>query len=238
MNINKEYSSIMWRTMHVQADTSYHNTLCTVRDCYSNCHEQCSLEFLMDPDEIGRRCAIFDDNDRRVTNCTVCHHSFRDHRHFHSKWSVETKPETVTDDDAQKKYNEAQSTVHSIQFQQSRIKDAIKLFETKIREHEESLGKLCLEFQGVALSGSFAGHIASAIRLLEVRLATMKSNGTDSQGIKRMEDRIASLQQKLDIVERAKQAGHGAVPVVSVVAQRPQAVGTSKKSAWRRIALW
>jgi hypothetical protein len=65
----------------------------------------------------------------------------------------------------------------------------------------------------------------------------MKSNGTDAQGIKRMEDRIASLQQKLDIVERARQASHGAAPVVSVVEQRPEPVGKkSKKKLWRRIA--
>jgi hypothetical protein len=194
----------MLRTLHVQTDTSHHNTLCTVRDCYSNCHESCSLEFLLDPNQIGRLCAAFTSYGRRVTNCVICHHSYREHRHFHTKWDVKTKSEKVTDYQAQKKYNQAQSEVYTIQYQKSAIQKGIDGFESEIRQHEEHLGKLCVEFQDVALSGNFAGHIASAIRLLEVRLSTMKSNGTDAQSIGRMEGRIASLQQRLDIVERAR----------------------------------
>lgn len=228
MNINKEYESIMSRTLHVQTDTSHHNTLCTVRDCYSNCHQYCELEFLLDPNQIGQRCAAFYSNGVRVVNCVVCRHSYREHRHFHTKWDVETRSETVTDDTAQSKYNQAQSEVYTIQYQKSTIEQAINQFEADIRRHEEDLGKLCIEFQDVALSGSFAGHISAAIRLLEVRLSTMKSNGTDAQSIGTMESRIESLQQRLDIVERARQASQG-----SSHSSAAPAAGESRKRGWR-----
>jgi hypothetical protein len=232
MNINMEYESIMSRTLHVQTDTYHHNTLCTYRDCYSNCHEYCDLEFLLNPNEIGRRCAAFSSNGSRVVNCVVCHHSYREHRHFHTRWDVETRSETVTDDTAQRKYEEAQSEVYTIQHQKSAIERAINQFESEIRRHEEHLGKLCIEFQDVALSGSFAGHIASAIRLLEVRLSTMKSNGTGAQSIGTMESRIGSLQQRLDIVERARQASQ--ISYASAVREDPKIGKRGWKSVFRR----
>ena len=232
----------MSRTHHVQTDTYHHNTLCTARNCYSNCHEYCELEFLLDPNEIWRRCAAFESQaygGRRPTNCVVCHHSYREHRHFHTRWEVETRTETVMDDNAQVKYSQAQSEVYSIQYQKSTIEQAINRFQADILQHEENLGKLCIEFQNVALSGSFAGHIASAIRLLEVRLSTMKSNGTDAQSIGSMEGHIASLQQRLDIVERARQASQ--VSSVSYATSAPaapeSAVGENPKpeARWWRV---
>lgn len=128
VNINKEYKSIMSRTIHVQTDTVRHNTLCTVRDCYSNCHEECELEFLLDPAEIGRRCGAFSSNGNRVRNCVVCGHSSVEHRHFHSKWDVDTISETVTDANAQSRYNKAQSEIYSIEVQKRSIEQAINRF--------------------------------------------------------------------------------------------------------------
>src|ERR1700728_1015362 len=117
MDINKEYESIMSRTIHVQTDTYHHNTLCTARNCYSNCHEYCDLEFLLDRNEIGRRCMAFSSYGRQVRNCVVCHHSCLDHGHYHTRWDVETRSETVTDSDAQTKYYQAQSEASNIQTQ-------------------------------------------------------------------------------------------------------------------------
>jgi hypothetical protein len=144
----------------------------------------------------------------------VCHHSCLDHGHYHTRWDVETSSETVTDSDAQTKYYQAQLEASIIQ-----SKKWINNSKSEIQQHEENIGKLCIQFPDVALSGSFAGHIASAIRLLEVRLATMKSGGTDQGSIGTMEDRIVGLQHMLDIVEQAHQASstsNGAAPTNSV----------------------
>jgi hypothetical protein len=50
--------------------------------------------------------------------------------------------------------------------------------EEELWAHEKHLGELCMEFQGLAIAGSFSGHMASAIRRLEMRLAAMKSSGS------------------------------------------------------------
>ena len=81
ININEKYESIMSRVMRVQVDTlNTHTTQCTRANCYTNCHEKCSLDFLLDVEESGRCCLAFDSNKM----CRECKHSYRDHRHFHS----------------------------------------------------------------------------------------------------------------------------------------------------------
>lgn len=208
MDINREYQSIMQRDTHVQKNTSYHNTLCTVPQCFSNCHQHCQLEFLLDCVEIHRRCTAFCDGDEfgRLENCNVCNHSWQDHRHFHAEWDVEQQNETTVDDEAKQKFTAAQSQAGMITSQKQQIEQAIQRFEEEVRQHEEHLGELCLQFQDLALSGSFSGHLASAIRMLEVRLETMKSSGSDSASIERMEERIESLRKRYNIVEKARGA--------------------------------
>jgi hypothetical protein len=65
-----------------------------------------------------------------------------------------------------------------------------------------------LQFQGLALSGSFSGHLAAAIRMLDVRLATMKNSGSDSDSIRQMEKRISSLRKQHDNVKKTRGVSH------------------------------
>jgi capsule polysaccharide export protein KpsE/RkpR len=119
---------------------------------------------------------------------------------------VEQQSETIVDDEAKERFTNAQSQADSIAAQKEKIERAIQKFEEELRAHEKHLGELCMEFQGLALAGSFSGHIASAIRMLEVRLATMKSSGSDRDSIERMEERIESLRKQYRVVEKARDA--------------------------------
>jgi hypothetical protein len=121
---------------------------------------------------------------------------------------VKQQSETIVDDEAKQKFDAAYSQTDKIMLQQQQIKKAIQRFEKEVQQREEHLGQLCLQFQGLALSGSFSGHLAAAIRMLEVRLATMKNSGSDPDSIKRMEERIESLGKRHDIVVKAKSGGH------------------------------
>jgi hypothetical protein len=160
----------------------------------------------MDRSEIHRRCVVFNDGDEfgRLDNCNACSHSWQDHHHFHTEWEVEQQDETTVDDEAKQKFTAAQSKADAITSQKQNIEQAIQKFKEEVRQHEVHLGELCLQFQDLALSGSFSGHLASAIRMLVVRLETMKSSGSDSDSIGRMEERIESLRKRYDIVEKAR----------------------------------
>ena len=164
----------------------------------------------MDRSEIHRRCWAFYDGDQfgQLDNCRACGHPWQDHHHFHTEWEVEQQNETIVDDKAKQKFTAAQSQADAITSQKQQIELAIQKFEEELRQHEEHLGHLCLQFQELALAGSFAGHLASAIRMLEVRLATMKSTGSDSASIQRMEERIESLRKRYKIVEKARGTTH------------------------------
>jgi hypothetical protein len=244
MDINRQYQSIMQRDTHVQKDTQYHNTLCGSPQCYSNCHLQCQLEFLMDRSEIHRRCWAFNDDDHgRLENCKSCNHSWQDHHHFHSQWEVEQQDETIVDDEAKQKFTAAQSKADSITFHKQQIELAIQRFDEELRQHEEHLGQLCLQFQELALSGSFSGHLASAIRMLQVRLATMKSSGSDSASIEQMEERIESLQKRYDIVERARGATRSSFKIGGSSGSKttgpPGSGGRSRSQGWNQMArIW
>jgi hypothetical protein len=206
MDINKAYESIMQRDMHVRKDTKHHNTLCCAPQCYSNCHELCQLDLLLDPSAIHSLCWVFCDNGEygKLENCIECNHSWKDHRHYFHEWVVEKQDESIVDEEARQKFNAAQSETEKIAIKKEQIKQAIQTFEAELRQHEERLGQLCLQFQELALSGSFSGYLTSAIRMLDVRLAKMKSSGSDSDSIQRMEERIDSLRKQYKVVEKAK----------------------------------
>jgi hypothetical protein len=164
---------------------------------------------LIDFEEIHRRCTAFHGGytSEPLDNCRECNHSWKDHRHFHSEWEVQQQSETIVDDEAKQKFDAAYSQTDKIVLQQQQIKEAIQKFEKELQQRELYLGQLCLQFQGLALSGSFSSHIGAAIRMLKVRLATMKSSGSDPDSIKRMEERIESLSKRYDIVEKARRVG-------------------------------
>ncbi|KZT19160.1 hypothetical protein NEOLEDRAFT_1183607 [Neolentinus lepideus HHB14362 ss-1] len=69
--------------------------------------------------------------------------------------------------------------------------------------------RLCIDYNSLALSGSFVGYIVSAIRLLELRLQAMKDGGVSLEAEDRMANKIAILVQKLKVVEEDEKKRSG-----------------------------
>jgi hypothetical protein len=210
MKINEKFEKIMQRPMMVQKNTTDHNTLCAVNGCHANCHISCSLEFLLNPDEIGRRCIAFQSTSLSIRlpdslrrKCITCGHSAKHHRHYHTKWAEEIQTEKVVDLEAKGEYESARERADSIQKKANDIEVAIAAINDGLAEEERSLNYFCANFQNLALSGSFSGHIASAMYILKLRYETMKKKGADPTSMEAMEERIAKLKVKYEVVVRA-----------------------------------
>jgi seryl-tRNA synthetase len=121
---------------------------------------------------------------------------------------VEQQSETIVDGESKQKFDAAHSEIDKIILQKQKIQQVIQRFEEELRQHDEHLGQLCLQFQGLALSGSFSGHLAAAIRMFEVRLTTMKKAGSDLDSIGQMEKRIESLRKQHDNVQSMRGVSH------------------------------
>lgn len=219
MKINEKYEKLMRREMHVQKDTpDRHTTQCTVADCYTNCHQSCSLSFLLDPAQIGRDCDAFRrarksrtrslfSNRRDLSveenalslRCDECNHEARDHRHFHSYWALETKEELIVDEGAKRSYELAENDLLRFQLQMQRMERSLHTLDDEILAQQKRLSELCDEFQSIALSGNFAGHLASAIRMLEYRRASKKTLG-DVDGERALTRIIDSLEEKIRVL--------------------------------------
>ncbi|EJD50579.1 hypothetical protein AURDEDRAFT_58292, partial [Auricularia subglabra TFB-10046 SS5] len=225
MKINEKYEKLMQRQMHVQKDTpDRHTTQCTVADCYSNCHESCSLGFLLDPAEIGRGCDAFstarrdrmfaqtgrswwktDRSDFAVgenalsLTCEACRHDAREHRHFHSYWDLETKEELIVDEEAKRSYEDAENDSLRFQLQMERMERSLHTLDDEIIAQQKRLSELCDEFQSAALSGNFAGHLAATIRMLEYRRASKKALG-DVDCERSLTKLIDSLEEKIRVL--------------------------------------
>jgi hypothetical protein len=205
MKINEKFQTIMTKEVMAQKDTPKHNTICTVGGCYSNCHPDCELDFILDPKEIGKRCSVF--QNYGVEECYVCGHSSNDHRHYHSIWAAISEQEAVLDKRAKAQYDQAKEQAVTLEMQTQAIENALRQMNDDITNAEGQIGLLCTKFGECALSGSFAGHLNAAIRMLTLRYEGMKNSDADEASLRRMEQSIDHIQKKLAIVQRASGSG-------------------------------
>src|ERR1700759_4216426 len=90
----KKFESVITKKIWVRSPTEYHNTLCRMAGCHSNCHERCYLDFSLDPDTfLG--CMAINDDDKQ---CEECGHSYLDHRHDNAMWKEEEGTEIVVEE--------------------------------------------------------------------------------------------------------------------------------------------
>lgn len=85
------------------------------------------------------------------------------------------------------------------------LKQTILDMDKALAESTAKVGQLVEEYAKLSLSGSFSGQVKKSVALLELNLETMRSNGTDAQTIKSVEKALARMQEKLTVVEKAKE---------------------------------
>lgn len=201
MDTLKDFEKVIKRKCHIQAPMTYHSTLCSVPDCYGNCHEHCGLNFSLDPSQLSRCIAMHN----RGSTCKVCGHRRDDHRHYNTLWKEVEEDERVVDEEAEKKYREATSEKDRKEAMKERAQIAIDELTKNVDDAIIQLGILAEEYANLSLSGSFAGQVEKSLKLLELNIEKMRNDGSDPEVIKKVEKSMASMDDKLKVLREAKQ---------------------------------
>ena len=202
INANREHSTTLNRQMWEQTSTYGINVLCTKDGCYQNCQTGCSGTFSLDPDKIRQKSSAFGWG--RAYYCRVCHHHYSDHRHFRAKWEKKSTTKYVADHAARRRLQAAQVQVSKNMAEQHLAQNDLRQSELELRRLELTLRRSCIDFRGLSLARCFSDHLASTVRLLEVRLSAMRSGQADAAASKRMEVIVEAARKKLTIVKAAE----------------------------------
>lgn len=231
---NKSFQSTITQKVHKQVETTHHNTLCAQPGCYSNCDENCSLSFSFDPRGL-LACWVFNGLGRphsdpkchpinlfthrhipawpwpvlagleRLQPCAKCGHSYDQHHHYNSRWELHEVTQVNIDTAAKWKYDDAISEKARQELAMMQLKDALVTLERALAEATADAGRLLGDYDRLSLSGGFVCQVRKSVALLELTLETMCGNGTDAQAVKSVEKALVRMQEKLAIVELAKE---------------------------------
>ena len=195
----RNYQSVITKQVWVQSPTQRHNTVCSLPDCYSNCHISCSLGFTLEPKDL-LACAAM----AGYESCQKCGHSYLDHRHYNSQWKQEDDTQTTIDKDAEKKHREAERNNTLQERMLADLKSAIVSLDVDMEESLGRVGLLTEAYAKLSLSGCFAGQVRKSVRLLETNLQAMQSNQADPKSVEAVERSLENMKAKLKLVQEAK----------------------------------
>jgi chromosome segregation ATPase len=141
------------------------------------------------------------------------------HTHWHAVWKefdirsdegMKAKWEDVKAKWESAKEGKAKAEAAREAMQQT-LADSNKVVEEKMVK----LADLAEEYSKMSLSGCFSAHLERGITLLEMHLALSCESNTDSEQMKRLEENVAGLKRKLDVLkeanslkQKAKNSGH------------------------------
>ncbi|KAJ7782155.1 hypothetical protein B0H14DRAFT_3585460 [Mycena olivaceomarginata] len=169
--------------------TDYHNTLCAAPRCYSVCHERCQLDFSFDPANLqhcgakgGYKSRFLS---RRGTECKVCQHPVEQHSHWRAVWKEHDETQISIDDGMKAKWESAK---------EGKTKDETAL---------EAMRQALADVDGVVDGNMFFGTPRGRHHPLEMHLASSRESNTDSEQMKRLEENVAELKRKLDVLKKA-----------------------------------
>jgi hypothetical protein len=198
MTTYKDFESIITKKVHVQENTTQHNTLCSSPGCYSNCHENCNLDFTLDPSGLLGCAAMSSDGKCR------CGHGLDLHRHYHCIWKLVDDRQVVIDHSAKKNFNNAKDMKTRKQQLLEAVKKARDTLTNAIDAEMTELAGLVEEFSRLSLTGSFSGQVHKSVRLLELNLEAMRASAADEDTIRKMEQSLETLTKQLDVLRRAE----------------------------------
>lgn len=203
MNTYKEFQAVIKRKVRYQKSTPHHNTVCSVPDCYSNCHEGCGLSFTLNPDQLAGCVAM----DRTGGTCsiTACGHSRDYHRHFNTLWDWKEDEQVTVDEAAKKKFEAAKTHKEFKQVLVDEMQVSVDRLTMGIDEQTTELGRLADDYAKLSLSGSFASQVAKAVTLLEQNIEGMRNTGVDQATIEKVETSLKNMQAKLDLLNKANE---------------------------------
>jgi len=196
MTTYKNFESIITKKVRVREDTTQHNTLCNFSGCYTNCHQDCKLDFTLDPSGLSGCAAMTD-------GVCKCGHGLDFHQHYRSIWKLVDDRQVVVDSSAKQNFNNAKDTKTRKELLLEDVKHARDILTNAIDEDMKLLARLVVEFGKLSLSGSFSGQVHKSVRLLELNLETMRGS-TDEDAIRKMEQSVETLKKQLTVLKRAE----------------------------------
>ncbi|EDR10209.1 uncharacterized protein LACBIDRAFT_318382 [Laccaria bicolor S238N-H82] len=166
------------------------NTVCHFPLCYTNCHEECSGGFTL-----GRWKLI---ECRRLANnrgiCKECRHPITYHQHDKVAWCEKVEEKNCIDNET--------ATVSIAQ-----VLETIETYKKEIEEGTVGIGRLAEQYSELSLSGSFSGQVGKSVTLFETHLENMR-NKSDPESVKRIEESLNQLKNKLRLLQDAAKAAH------------------------------
>ncbi|CUA68063.1 hypothetical protein RSOLAG22IIIB_07738 [Rhizoctonia solani] len=183
-------------------NTTRHNTLCTINGCHSICHETCGLDFVLDPAVLGRDCAAFS-NGRNGSNpiqsiCDRCGHKAESHKHFHEKWVYRNKEISP---DTKRMLEASHSEEDRLNAAKAVAKQTLDTIASDMATAQNTIRSLINRYNSISLSKNFAGHIQSAISMLEYRRKDLQSKPNTKPEVDLIDESLGKLREKLKIIK-------------------------------------
>ena len=164
------------------------NLLCTVPNCYSNCHLQCQL-----PMSFHERNSICFDNGR--CDCRECGHSYKYHYRAYRRWEKKINDINLVNDEIRKKIKAATSM-------EDRAKVIKEGFEKQHKDSEAERQKLSAqllekieEFGKLSVGRNYAKLIDSQIEVIKLRIG-----GSTEPEVQDLINVKEQLEMKLEVV--------------------------------------
>ena len=175
----------------IMEKTEKPNTICTVKSCFSNCHEPC----LLDRWQGIHNCKCIGKDEK----CTVCGHHYKVHCHTEFKYIIEECEEHLEVKDYFEKLAcmEDKSTQGLMQQLEERRKESQKAKEKLSTELRTVLGK----FHAKSMNRNYAKVLQTQIDIIKPRLEDPGESHKDS-----LQNIIKELEMQLTLIEKTLNA--------------------------------
>ena len=194
---HKEFTYRRTSSQRMQVNTDYYNTLCTERNCTSNCHVHCNLDMITDANQF-KYCWCMGGGDR----CRICGHEYYLHRHaylLHKEWE-ETWWET--DPEKERKFLDAKTNEERAVL----LKKELQEKRDAIIQKKEKLFAILLEaideFQALGINRSFKKVLQNQIDIIKHYLEGQEIDPSNS-GAEDLKKAQEKLLLKIQVVEEA-----------------------------------
>ncbi|CAE6457776.1 unnamed protein product [Rhizoctonia solani] len=182
--------------------TARHNTLCILPGCHGVCHETCGLQFLLDVTALGRDCYAFSlgrNNSNPIqSKCDGCGHKAESHRHYNDKWVYRHKE---MDPETKKKLDTSYSEEDRLTAAKAVAQKQLDTITADMAAAQASIRSLIDQYNSISLSKNFAGHIQSAISMLEYRKKDLQSRPNTKPEVDLIDESLVTLKEKLIIIQ-------------------------------------
>lgn len=174
-----------------------YNTICIAAGCYSNCHAPCKSNYLPGG-LLGYFCSAFPFNVFGSATCKICNHKANQHRHY--KYIHVRKPGHL-DEKTKSEWERAHTEEQKLQAAQNASQRAIDRIKADGAKVQDEIGRLIDEYNNISMSRNFAGHVRSALQVLEYRKNELQSKTGTSSELELIDASIEMLKKKLSFIE-------------------------------------